>query len=188
MFELTWNRGPSYPTKSLECGAHGPSLAYRLPIGAFPVAWHFIHCELGSTSAFLSSANATTLELCPTIPQHRDRIIISRTRITERDMSDSEDQIDIVEDGGDDLFGGDDGDDAASQASERNGRVLSDRDLASEHGDGYDEDDRLQNDEDEDAPVRHINVEKVAMFRHRIPKSKDNQVSLPIPAHSIGAN
>jgi RNA polymerase-associated protein LEO1 len=105
-------------------------------------------------------------------------------------MSDSEDQVDIVDDGGDDLFGGDDGDDAASQsqASERNARVLSDRDLASEHGDGYDEDDRLQNDEDEDAPVRHINVEKVAMFRHRIPKSKDNQVSLPIPAHNIGAN
>lgn len=100
---------------------------------------------------------------------------------TEIKMSDSEDHVDdIIDDGGDDLFGGDDGDDAVSQTSEQNGRVLSDRDLASEHGDDNTQEQDIQRDDSdmEDAPVRHINVEKVAMYRHRIPKSKNDQVRL----------
>lgn len=86
-------------------------------------------------------------------------------------MSDSEDPLDQIDEGGDDLFGDDD--DAGSPAP----RVLDDDDLAS---DPEDTGERRRYDDD-DAQVQHETKEKVVMavqaYRHRIPKPKDNIVS-----------
>lgn len=94
-------------------------------------------------------------------------------------MSDSEELIDDLPDAGDDLFGDGDGDDNLDDVlsqSVRGGRALSDRDLASDHGDRRnDYDDELR---DDDEPAhREEQVMTVPMYRHRIPKSTDNQVS-----------
>ncbi|KAH8675479.1 Leo1-like protein-domain-containing protein [Xylariales sp. PMI_506] len=85
-------------------------------------------------------------------------------------MSDSEDPVDLPDDGVDDLFG--DGDDA-NDASD-NERVLSDEDLASEK-DGrerYDRDD-VDMDQDDDAVVKDRLIMNIQMYRHRTPKTKD---------------
>ncbi|KAI1852352.1 hypothetical protein JX265_006402 [Neoarthrinium moseri] len=85
-------------------------------------------------------------------------------------MSDSEDHLDVAEDGVDDLFGeGGDDDDLQSD----NERVLSDADLASEKDDRerYGEDD-VDMDE-QDVVVKDRLVMNIQMFRHRTPKSKD---------------
>ncbi|OAQ97136.1 hypothetical protein LLEC1_00741 [Akanthomyces lecanii] len=85
-------------------------------------------------------------------------------------MSDSEDPLDQIDEGGDDLFG--DEDDAGSPAP----RVVhdDDDDLASDPDDAGD---RRRYDDD-DNQVQHETKEKVVMavqaYRHRIPKPKDN--------------
>ncbi|KAL2130098.1 hypothetical protein VTI74DRAFT_6899 [Chaetomium olivicolor] len=92
-------------------------------------------------------------------------------------MSDSEDPIDIVDEGGDDLFGDGDDDNALSET----GNVLSDRDLASERDD--DDLDARRRDEDEEPPeFREKLVAEVPLYRHRIPRSKDGSLhSLRVP-------
>ncbi|KAH8737241.1 Leo1-like protein-domain-containing protein [Ilyonectria robusta] len=84
-------------------------------------------------------------------------------------MSDSEDPIDPLDEGGDDLFG-DEGDDEVVSTKER---VLDDDDLASDpEGDTYA---RYRNYEDEQP--QHETKDRVVMavqtYRHRIPKPKD---------------
>jgi RNA polymerase-associated protein LEO1 len=94
-------------------------------------------------------------------------------------MSDSEELIDDLPDAGDDLFGDGDGDDNLDDVlsqSDRGEGALSDRDLASDHGDRRnDYDDELR--EDDEPAHREEQVMTVPMYRHRIPKSSDNQVS-----------
>lgn len=93
-------------------------------------------------------------------------------------MSDSEDPIDPIDEGGDDLFGDepDEGDEGATSPKER---VLEDDDLASDpDGDTYaryrDQDDQAR-DEDE---VRERIVVDITTYRHPIPKPSDGTVSL----------
>lgn len=87
-------------------------------------------------------------------------------------MSDSEDPLDAVDEGGEDLFG-DEGDDEVASPP---GRELPDDDLAS--------------DPDEDADARHRDYDdalpqetrdKVVIeqptYRHRVPKPRDGMVS-----------
>ncbi len=87
-------------------------------------------------------------------------------------MSDSEDPLDQIDEGGDDLFG--DEDDAGSPAP----RVVDDDDddLASDPEDTG----RRRRYDDDDNQVQHETKEKVVMavqaYRHRIPKPKDNTV------------
>lgn len=94
-------------------------------------------------------------------------------------MSDSEELIDDLPDAGDDLFGDGDGDDNLDEVlsqSDGGGRALSDRDLASDHGDrrnSYDDEMR----EDDEPAHREEQVMTVPMYRHRIPKATDGQVS-----------
>lgn len=87
--------------------------------------------------------------------------------------SDSEDPVDLPDDGGDDLFGDDDGGDDAASQSDR-GRALSDRDLASDQGDDYG---GVIDDDGGSPQTRNKVVMSVPMYRHRIPKAKDGQVS-----------
>ncbi|KAH8905466.1 hypothetical protein BR93DRAFT_929722 [Coniochaeta sp. PMI_546] len=100
-------------------------------------------------------------------------------------MSDSEELIEDLPDAGDDLFGDGDGDDNLDDVlsqSDRGGHALSDRDLASDHGDRRnDYDDELR---DDDEPAhREEQVMTVPMYRHRIPKSTDNQLkSFKVPS------
>ncbi|RYP74408.1 hypothetical protein DL771_003075 [Monosporascus sp. 5C6A] len=98
-------------------------------------------------------------------------------------MSDSEDPIDLPDEGGDDLFG--DADDGAQSDQER---VLSDRDLASDHDDdGQGRQDGLGPDgvdEEENDQVieKQINIMSVPMYRHRTPKTKDGSLqSMRVP-------
>lgn len=89
-------------------------------------------------------------------------------------MSDSEDPIDPLDEGGDDLFG-DEGDDDVASTKER---VLDDDDLASDpEGDTYA---RYRNYEDEQP--QHETKDRVVMavqtYRHRIPKPKDGAVGV----------
>ncbi|KAH7170942.1 Leo1-like protein-domain-containing protein [Dactylonectria macrodidyma] len=84
-------------------------------------------------------------------------------------MSDSEDPIDPLDEGGDDLFG-DEGDEEAASPKQR---VLDDDELASDpEGDSYS---RYRNYEDEQP--QHETKDRVVMavqtFRHRVPKPKD---------------
>lgn len=87
--------------------------------------------------------------------------------------SDSEDPVDLPDEGGDDLFGDDDGGDDAASKSDR-GRALSDRDLASDQGDDYG---GVIDDDGGSPQTRNKVVMSVPMYRHRIPKAKDGQVS-----------
>lgn len=86
-------------------------------------------------------------------------------------MSDSEDPIDPVDEGGDDLFG-DEEDDIVSPKE----RVLDDDELASDpEGDTYA---RYQNEDDDQ--TQRVTKDRVVMavrtYRHRIPKPKENAV------------
>jgi RNA polymerase-associated protein LEO1 len=88
-------------------------------------------------------------------------------------MSDSEDPIDPLDEGGDDLFG-DEGDDEIASPKER---VLDDDDLASDpEGDTYA---RYRDDDQAQPEVKDRVVMAVQTYRHRIPKPKDGAVSLP---------
>lgn len=90
-------------------------------------------------------------------------------------MSDSEDPIDPIDEGGDDLFGDDDDGDVIESPKER---VLDDDDLASDpEGETYnryrDDDDTRQQDE----VTRETMIADVTAYRHPIPKPSDGIVS-----------
>ena len=89
-------------------------------------------------------------------------------------MSDSEDPIDVADEGGDDLFGDEDVDEVASVPD----NAPSDRDIASDRED-YDAGGRTQGDYDdgEEQELADLVVTDVPLYRHRIPKSKDGSVS-----------
>ncbi|KAF9776983.1 hypothetical protein IL306_004768 [Fusarium sp. DS 682] len=89
-------------------------------------------------------------------------------------MSDIEDPIDSVDEGGDDLFG-DDGDDDIVPTKEP---VHEDDELASDpEGDSYA---RYRNDDDDQAQVqtKERAIQNVETYRHRIPKPKDGALRI----------
>lgn len=89
-------------------------------------------------------------------------------------MSDIEDPIDSVDEGGDDLFG-DDGDDDVVPTKEP---VHEDDELASDpEGDSYA---RYRNDDDDQTQVqtKERAIQNVETYRHRIPKPKDGAVCI----------
>lgn len=90
-------------------------------------------------------------------------------------MSDSEDPLEAVDDGGEDLFG-DEGDEDLASPKER---VLADDELASDLDEdpdarnrGYDDDDDAQPQETRDRIVMAVQT-----YRHQIPNPKDGTVS-----------
>lgn len=92
-------------------------------------------------------------------------------------MSDSDDLVDLPDDGGDDLFG--DADEGAQSDAER---MLSDHDLPSEHDgdtqgarDGMGQDEADDDDNDNQMTEQRF-VLPVPMYRHKTPKSKDGSV------------
>ncbi|CAG9949388.1 unnamed protein product [Clonostachys rosea f. rosea IK726] len=86
-------------------------------------------------------------------------------------MSDSEDPIDPIDEGGDDLFGDDDDGDVIESPKER---VLDDDDLASDpEGETYN---RYREDDDtrqQDEVTRETMIADVTAYRHPIPKPSD---------------
>lgn len=84
-------------------------------------------------------------------------------------MSDSEDPLDLVDEGGEDLFGDEGEDEAASPPA----RVLDDDELASDPGDDSDARNR---DYDDEMPQERV-VAELTTYRHRTPKPKDGMVS-----------
>jgi RNA polymerase-associated protein LEO1 len=99
-------------------------------------------------------------------------------------MSDSEDPVDLADEGGDDLFG----DDEPDAKSERE-HYLSDNELASDRDaveqDGMDHDDEpMQSQQTKDEIVMDI-----ALSRHRLPKMRNGNVGwLVHKATSLEAN
>ncbi|KAK4230569.1 hypothetical protein QBC38DRAFT_469092 [Podospora fimiseda] len=94
-------------------------------------------------------------------------------------MSDSEDPVDIADEGGDDLFGDEDVDDVGSPAD----NAASNRDVASDREDD-DLGGRTQGDYDdeEEQELADLVVTDVPLYRHRIPKSKDGSLhTLRVP-------
>ncbi len=87
-------------------------------------------------------------------------------------MSDSEDPIDIADEGGDDLFGDEGDDDALSDI----GKAMSDQEPASDREDD-DQDARRRDDEEEHREFRDKLVTEVPLYRHRTPRSKEGGVS-----------
>ncbi|KAJ1331084.1 RNA polymerase-associated protein LEO1 [Microdochium nivale] len=96
-------------------------------------------------------------------------------------MSDSEDQVDFVDEEGDDLFG--DGDDGDVEIQSEPRQALSDKDLASDN----EADDRYGRGDDDDdmadqAQTRDTLIASVVAHRHKIPKSKDGSIqSMKVP-------
>lgn len=92
-------------------------------------------------------------------------------------MSDSDEPIDPIDEGGDDLFG-DEPDDVEEAPASPKERVLDDDDLASdpEGDDQYGRYDRQDDAHDEDE-VRERMVVDVTAYRHPIPKPTDGSVS-----------
>lgn len=88
-------------------------------------------------------------------------------------MSDSEDPLDAVDEGGDDLFG-DEGDevDASPQA-----RILDDDDLASDPEAYGDAEPREYDGSQSRQETKDRIVMAVQAYRHRIPKPSDDSVS-----------
>lgn len=95
-------------------------------------------------------------------------------------MSDSEDPIDNIDDGGDDLFGDDDGDQPLSEVED----APSDRDLASDRDEDEAREQQYGGDEE---PLEFTNktTQEVPMYRHRIPKSEDDSVRFPFASPAI---
>lgn len=87
-------------------------------------------------------------------------------------MSDSEDPIDVPDEGGDDLFGDED-DDALSDIE----KAVSDREIVSDRED--DEPDARRHDDEDEEPreFREKLIAEVPLYRHRTPRSKDGGVS-----------
>jgi len=93
-------------------------------------------------------------------------------------MSDVEDPLDLSDEGGDDLFGdGDLDDDLQSEAG--NGRVVSEKDLASDQ-EADEQSGQDDGDVDMDAQPEQIQnrlIMTTQMYRHRTPRGKDGTVS-----------
>ncbi|KAH9998052.1 Leo1-like protein-domain-containing protein [Xylariaceae sp. FL0662B] len=91
-------------------------------------------------------------------------------------MSDSDDPIDLPNEGGADLFGDED-----DEAQSEHGRVLSDHDLASEQDEGN----RLAHDYEDidgDQEVKVKRIMGVTVHRHRTPRTKDSLLqSMKVP-------
>lgn len=90
-------------------------------------------------------------------------------------MSDSEDPLDAIDEGGDDLFGDEDEDEAGSPAP----RVLDDDDLASDPDDDAEPRERHDYGSQQVQETKERVVMAVTTYRHRIPKPQDDTVSLP---------
>ncbi|KAH9902082.1 Leo1-like protein-domain-containing protein [Xylariomycetidae sp. FL2044] len=94
-------------------------------------------------------------------------------------MSDSEDPVDLADEGGDDLFG--DEDDAAPSPGSEKARQLSDGDLASDHdadetrGRAYDDDDVDMADGQQ---VKEKIIMDMPVFRHRAPRTSNGRLQL----------
>jgi RNA polymerase-associated protein LEO1 len=88
-------------------------------------------------------------------------------------MSDSEDPIDIADEGGDDLFGDEGDDDAISDIE----KAVSDREPASDREDDDLDTRRRDIDEEEPREFREKLVAEVPLYRHRTPRSKEGGVS-----------
>ncbi len=102
----------------------------------------------------------------------RQLIPTNSIRIHARTMSDSEDPIDIADEGGDDLFGDEGDEDALSEIE----KAMSDQELASDREDDEPEA-RRRDDEEEPREFREKLVTEVPLYRHRTPRSKDGGVS-----------
>ena len=88
-------------------------------------------------------------------------------------MSDSEDPLDAVDDGGDDLFG----DEGSQDADSPRERVLDDDDLASDPDEDSDSRNRYYDDAAPPQETRDRTALSLAMYRHQIPNPKDGTVS-----------
>ncbi len=86
-------------------------------------------------------------------------------------MSDSEDPVDIADEGADDLFGDEGDDDALSEIE----KAVSDKEPASDRED--DELDARRDDDEEPREFREKLVAEVPLYRHRTPRSKEGGVS-----------
>ena len=87
-------------------------------------------------------------------------------------MSDSEDPVDIADEGADDLFGDEGDDDALSEVE----KAVSDQEPVSDRED--DElDARRRDDDEEPREFREKLVAEVPLYRHRTPRSKEGGVS-----------
>ncbi|KAI0482851.1 Leo1-like protein-domain-containing protein [Xylariaceae sp. FL0804] len=87
-------------------------------------------------------------------------------------MSDSDEPIELPEEGGDDLFGDEDN---APQSDQE--RVLSDKDLASDQ----DEDERSVQEDDEDTQpqvIKEKRIQEIDLYRHRLPKTKNGMLQI----------
>ncbi len=91
-------------------------------------------------------------------------------------MSDSEDPIDLADEGGDDLFGDEDGDDAISEIE----NLVSDHEAASDKEEN-EADTRRRDEDEEPREFREKLVAEVPLYRHRIPRSKEGGVSCARP-------
>ncbi|KUI54070.1 hypothetical protein VP1G_01440 [Cytospora mali] len=91
-------------------------------------------------------------------------------------MSDLDERVDVSDGGGDDLFG-DGGSDDGSQIAE-NDPILSDDDLASDHGRQRSEAPEAAGGDD-DAPARELRrVMEMQVSRHGLPKTKDGNMQM----------
>jgi RNA polymerase-associated protein LEO1 len=90
-------------------------------------------------------------------------------------MSDSEDPVDLADEGGDDLFG----DDEPETNAERE-RYLSDTELDRDAVERDDDDMDRDDDAMEIQQTKEEIVMDVALSRHRIPKTKNGTVRLPV--------
>lgn len=99
-------------------------------------------------------------------------------------MSDLDERVDVSDGGGDDLFG-DGGSDDGSQIAE-NEPILSDDDMASDHGRERSEAPEAV-DADDDGTARELRrVMEMPVARHGLPKHKDGNVSCALPRPSQG--
>ncbi|PNY20653.1 Uncharacterized protein TCAP_07337 [Tolypocladium capitatum] len=90
-------------------------------------------------------------------------------------MSDSEDPLDVVDEGGEDLFGDEGEDEGEDEAASPLERVLDDDELASDP----DEDaDARNRDYDDDMPQADKLVAELTTYRHRIPKPRDGMLRI----------
>lgn len=101
-------------------------------------------------------------------------------------MSDVEDPLDLGDEGGDDLFGDGDLDDDL-QSEPGNGRVVSEKDLASDQ-EADEQSGQEDGDVDMDAQPDQIQnrlIMTTPMYRHRTPRGKDGTVSRRLFEHEV---
>ena len=88
-------------------------------------------------------------------------------------MSDSEDPVDLHDEGDEDLFGDGDEDQSGSPPAQ----ILSDKDLDSDAGDANAAQ-AYESDREQEAPDHQDKViAGIQIYRHRTPKTKDGMVS-----------